>query len=214
MLPGDLVPALSAHGLLAEATLVMLDQTAQLVAAALQRGHAVSGSVNVSLRAMSDTLFCRELPRILQRHDLDPCWITIEITETDAMRELTEVVENTARVRMFGFRLSIDDFGSGYSSLSQLLAIPFSELKLDRSFIRDLDTDPRKQAVLRCCADLGRSLALDVVAEGVETAAELAAVEVCGCTHVQGFRIARPMPPGQPLQWLGALVDQVWAAPA
>ena len=214
LMPGLLVPALSAHGLLTEATLVMLDQTAQLVAAALQRGQAVSGSVNVSLRAMSDTGFCRELPRILERHGLDPCWITIEITETDAMRELTEVVENTARVRMFGFHLSIDDFGSGYSSLSQLLAIPFSELKLDRSFIQNLDTDPRKQAVVRCCAELGRSLGLDVVAEGVETAAEMGAVETCGCTHVQGYRIAKPMPPGQPLAWLGALPYQVWTAPS
>ncbi len=212
--PDDLVPALSAHGLLAEATLMLLDQTARLVAAALQRGQAVTGSVNVSLRSMSDTAFCRELPRILERHGLDPCWITIEITETDAMRELTEVVENTARVRMFGFRLSIDDFGSGYSSLSQLLAIPFSELKLDRSFIQDLDTDPRKQAVVRCCAELGRSLGLEVVAEGVETSAEQHAVETCGCTHVQGYRLAKPMPSGRALDWLGALPNQVWTVPS
>lgn len=210
--PDSLVPALAAYSLLEEATLLMLDRAAAFVAQAMSDGLAVSAAVNVSLASLSDPAFCRELPRVLGANGLDPSWITLEVTETDAMGEIGKVMENTTRIRMLGFNLSIDDFGTAYSSLAQLMAIPFSELKIDRDFVRDLDRNERRQTIVRACAGLGRQFGLHVVAEGVETDDELQTVLACGCTHAQGWRVARAMPPDRVLPWLKALPDQVWAA--
>ena len=212
--PDRLLPGLVEHGLLEEATLMILRQTVAYVAECLERGMAISASVNVSLTSMSHPAFCRALPEIVEQVGLDPSWITLEITESDAMEDLAHVIENTARIRMLGFNLAIDDFGVAYSSLSQLSYIPFSELKVDRAFVQDIHRDPRKQAIVRGCAALGRFLDLDVVAEGVETVHELEAVAAAGCTRVQGYLVSRPMPPAAMTDWLGALPDLVWRPPA
>ena len=208
--PDRLLPGLAEHGLLEQATLSMLQQTVAFVAECLGRGMAVSGSVNASLRSMSDWGFCKALPDVVASAGLDPSWITIEITETDAMKDLGQVIENTARIRMLGFNLAIDDFGMAYSSLLQLSSMPFSELKLDRAFVHELHLDPRTQAIVRGCATLGRLLDLRVVAEGVESLQELDALAAVGCTHVQGFLVAAALAPGRPLEWLAALPDLVW----
>jgi len=210
IMPDRLLPGLAQYGLLEEATLSMLQQTVALVSEGLRRGLAVSGSINASLQSMSDWGFCKTLHEVVNRAGLDPSWITIEITETDAMSDLAHVVENTARIRMLGFNLAIDDFGMAYSSLSQLSNMPFSELKLDRVFVHEIDRDPRMQAIVRGCATLGRLLDLRVVAEGVESMQELDAVVQVGCTHVQGYLVSSAMAPGKPLPWLAALSDQVW----
>ena len=120
-------------------------------------------------------------------------------------------LENTARIRMHGFNLSIDDFGTAYSSLMQLSRIPFSELKIERAFVSGIDRDTGKQAIVRSCAQLGRSLGLHVVAEGVETREEYEAVGRLGCTEVQGWLIGKPMPVAQAVEWLRALPDQRFA---
>ncbi len=208
--PDRLLPGLAEHGMLEDATLMMLQQAVSFVADCLGRGLAISTSVNASLSSMSDPVFCRALPEVVARAGLDPSWITIEVTETDALDDLAHVLENAARIRMLGFNLAIDDFGVAYSGLSQLGSIPFSELKLDRSFVQNLHLDPRKQAILRGCASLGQLLDLHVVAEGVETLLELEMVAKAGCTHVQGYLVSRPLPPGQSLAWLGRLSDSVW----
>ena len=212
--PDRLLPGLVEHGLLEEATLMIMRQTVAYVAECLERGMAISASVNVSLTSMSHPAFCRALPEVVAQVGLDPSWITLEITESDAMEDLAHVIENTARIRMLGFNLAIDDFGVAYSSLSQLSNIPFSELKVDRAFVQDIHLDPRKQAIVRGCAALGRFLDLDVVAEGVETVRELEAVVAAGCTRVQGYLVSRPMPPAAMTDWLSALPDLVWRPPA
>ena len=212
VMPDRLVNALSAHGLLDEATMHMARQTVAFVTDCLHDGMAVSASINVSMQSLSNLAFCQELERTVSSAMLDPSWITIEITETDAMSDLSQVIENTARIRMLGFNLSIDDFGTAYSSLYQLSRIPFSELKVERAFVTDLDRDPSRQAIVRACAQLGSSLGLHVVAEGVETAAELACVTELGCTEVQGYHVSRPMPVALALDWLRALPDMRVAA--
>jgi len=136
---------------------------------------------------------------------LDPSWITLEITETDAMSDLVQVTENAARIRMLGFNLAIDDFGTAYSSLTQLARIPFSELKIERAFVTGCRHDAGKRAIVAACAMLGRSLGLQVVAEGVETADDLDCVREAGCSHVQGYHFARPFPVRQAMAWLRSL---------
>lgn len=205
--PDRLIDGLSRHGLLEQATLQVFRQAAALVARCLGEGQAVSGSVNVSLQSLSSRSFCEQLTEAVDELQLDPSWITIEITETDAMSDLTTVIENTARIRMLGFNLAIDDFGTAYSSFFQLSRIPFSELKIERAFVADLQSDSSKRAIVQACAQLGSSLDMRVVAEGVETESELAQVTAAGCTEVQGYLVARPMPVDAAKAWLDALDD-------
>lgn len=203
--PDRLVAALASHGLLDEATMRMARQTVDFIARCLGEGMAVSGSINVSMQSLSNPALCQELATTVERAGLDPSWITIEITETDAMADLSSVMENAARIRMMGFNLAIDDFGTAYSSLFQLSRIPFSELKIERAFVDGVTLDSGKQAIVRACAQLGNSLGLSVVAEGVETAQELDFVRRAGCSQVQGYLVAKPMPVAQAFDWLAAL---------
>ena len=212
--PDRLLPGLAAHGLMEAATLEMLRQTAAFTAGCIGQGLAISASVNASLRSMSDLVFCRQLPQIVAQAGLDPCWITVEVTESDTTDDLAEVMENTTRIRMLGFNLAIDDFGVAYSSLAQLSVIPFSELKIDRAFVQGLHLDATRRGIVQGCATLGRLLKLEVVAEGVETADELAAVAAAGCTRVQGYLVARPMSAPDMRDWLARWPDLVWQAPA
>lgn len=214
VMPDRLVASLAAYGLLDEATMRMAKQTIDFVADCLGDGLAISASINVSMQSLANLAFCRELAKAVEQVGLDPSWITIEITETDAMSDLAQVIENTARIRMLGFNLAIDDFGTAYSSLFQLSRIPFSELKIERAFVTDVDRDAGKQAIVRACAQLGSSLGLHVVAEGVETPQELAFIRACGCTQVQGYLVSRPMPAADASAWLRALPELRYELPA
>ena len=206
--PDRLIEPLVQHGLLGPATLQLTQQTVDFVAACLRQGMGISASINVSLSLMSDPVFCPALLSLVEASGVDPSWITLEITETEAMSDLATVIEQTGRIRMFGFNLSIDDFGTAYSSFFHLSQIPFSELKIERAFVQDIHQDATKRAIVGACAHLGRSLGLHVVAEGVETADELRSIGDAGCSEAQGFLIARPMPAEQALGWLADLHDQ------
>lgn len=208
MMPDRLVAALARHQLLDQATLHMARRTVDFVATCLAEGMAVSASINVSMQSLSNFSFCQELAAAVQTAQLDPSWITIEITETDAMADPCAVMENTGRIRLLGFNIAIDDFGTAYSSLLQLSRIPFSELKIERAFVTDIADDVGKQGIVQACAILGASLGLHVVAEGVETMEELGHVKRAGCTEVQGYLVSRPMPTCQALDWLRSLPDQ------
>ncbi|MFM2066566.1 MAG: Protein-glutamate methylesterase/protein-glutamine glutaminase [Pseudomonadota bacterium] len=213
--PDRLIGPLVEHGLLGVATLQVARATIDFVVSCLMDGLAIGASINVSLSLMSDPGFCAELVAMVEAAGVDPSWVTIEITETEAMADLATVIEHTARVRMYGFNLSIDDFGTAYSSFFQLSQIPFSELKVERAFIKDLHLSTTTRAIVGTCAHLGRALGLGVVAEGVETAAQLQAVTEAGYTAAQGYLIARPMPAAVALDWLRGLDGQRYApAPA
>ncbi|NML16175.1 EAL domain-containing response regulator [Azohydromonas caseinilytica] len=203
--PEHLVPALRRHGLLDAATLAMVRQTSAFLVGCLEEGLPLSGSVNASLHSLSDPGFCSELTQIVQASGLDPSWLTLEISEHDTVADLPTLIENTARIRLLGFNLSIDDFGSAASSLQQLAQLPFSELKIDRSFVTRVDADPTKQLIVSACAQLARGLGLRIVAEGVETLAEMRTVEAAGCTEVQGYLQGEPMTMDAMRQWLRSL---------
>lgn len=200
--PDRLIEPLSQIGLLADATVQVFESTIDFLAQCLLEGYPVSASVNAPLGLISDPAFCRELIDRVERMGIDPSWITVEITETEAMSDIATVTERTARIRMMGFNLSIDDFGTAYSSFLQLSQLPFSELKIERSFVASLHSDPVKQAIVGACATLGTRLGLRVVAEGVESPLELRAVRSLGCTEAQGFLVARPIPSQKARAWL------------
>jgi EAL domain-containing protein (putative c-di-GMP-specific phosphodiesterase class I) len=208
-----IIEPLAAAGLLPAATLQLVRQTLAFLMQCFENNLGVGVSINVPLSLISDREFCELMHEQVVGEGIDTSWITIEITESEAMAEPAEVLENAARIRMYGFNLSIDDIGTAYSSLAQLTKIPFSELKIERSFVSGIDKNKANQAVVAACTQLGRSLGLHVVAEGVERPEELAAVRDAGCTEVQGFLISKPMEVAQALAWLRGLDHQIFPLP-
>lgn len=206
--PDRLIGPLLAHDLLGPATLRIAQQTVDFVGTCLRQGLGISASINVSLSLMSDPMFCTALLAVVETSGVDPSWITLEITETEAMSDLATVIEQTGRIRMLGFNLSIDDFGTAYSSFFQLSQIPFSELKIERAFVQDIHLDATKRAIVGACALLGHEMGMQVVAEGVETALELQGIQSAGCSAAQGFLIAHPMPGRHAALWLENLLAQ------
>jgi EAL domain-containing protein (putative c-di-GMP-specific phosphodiesterase class I) len=119
--------------------------------------------------------------------------MVLEITETAAMTDIGKALENLARLRMKGFGLSIDDYGTGYSSMQQLSRIPFTELKIDQSFVLSATEKESSRVMLASSLDLARNLKLKSVAEGVETRAHWDVLKNLGCDIAQGYFVARPM---------------------
>jgi diguanylate cyclase (GGDEF)-like protein/PAS domain S-box-containing protein len=130
----------------------------------------------------------------LDRHDIPPSVLEIEITESVLLQGAGQVAETVRNLKNLGVRLSIDDFGTGYSSLSYLKRFAVDKLKVDHTFVRDIVNDPDDAAIVRAIVQLGHSLKLRVIAEGVETEAQLAFLRECGCHEAQGFRFSLPRP--------------------
>jgi len=162
--------------------------------------------IKVSVNFAMQTLSRLELPDLLHKSisniGVNSNSILIEVTESGLMQNLTVNMEVLARLKLLGFRLSIDDFGTGYSSLNQLQRLPFSELKLDRSYVTAAHKDKKARAILESSVELAKKLNLAIVAEGVETQDDWDLVKALGCNTVQGFFIARPMPAGEATKWL------------
>jgi EAL domain-containing protein (putative c-di-GMP-specific phosphodiesterase class I) len=133
---------------------------------------------------------------------LSPNAIQLEITETGLMKDLQNVVRSLHRLNEIGVNIAIDDFGTGYSSLAYLTALPISELKIDRSFVRDLGVTPQSSAVVTAIIALARSLNLRVVGEGVENLRQMDVLRRLGCNVMQGFLFSRPVPPDELERWL------------
>ena len=133
----------------------------------------------------------------LAHHGIPAARLTLEITESTAMRDVEETLAIMTRLDEMGVRIAIDDFGTGYSSLLHLKRIPASELKIDRGFVRDLAEDSEDAAIVSAIVALGRTLNLQVVAEGVETEAQQSFLAGLGCDALQGYLLGRPVPAAQ-----------------
>ncbi|SCE87258.1 diguanylate cyclase (GGDEF) domain-containing protein [Micromonospora coriariae] len=194
--PLRFLEAVERSGLLPAFAEAILDQA--LIAAAGWRdaGFDVPVAVNVSPRSLLDARFPGSVLAHLRAHDLPPDRLVLELTETLTLSQLDVVDRVLSRLRDEGVRLALDDFGTGYSSLSLLSRIPVHELKIDRSFVTTMESSAEAAAVIRSTLDLGRSLDLDVVAEGVESEPQRRALWELGCTAGQGHLFARPMPAG------------------
>ncbi len=155
---------------------------------------SVRMAVNLSQRQFDDPQLVRSLRDLLQSHQLDPQWLELEITESMVMQDTERAIALLRDIKRLGVRLAIDDFGTGYSSLAQLKRFPVDTLKVDRSFIREITSSSDDKAIAEAIITMGRSLGLSVVAEGVETAEQLAALRARDCDEMQGYLFARPMP--------------------
>ena len=150
-------------------------------------------SVNISARQLSDAHFADTIEALLRRTRLEPTRLTLEITETGLITDATEAMQNLRRLDRLGVQLSIDDFGTGHAGFSYLNDLPIHEIKIDRSYIDKLDTSPEATAIVVSCIELAHALDVTVVAEGVETAAQLARLTELGCDIAQGFYYSRPL---------------------
>ena len=154
---------------------------------------AVPLAVNLSARQFMHRGLIDAIRRILVETGVEPGMLEFEITETALMQHGGQTLETLAQIAALGIRLSIDDFGTGYSSLAYLKRFPVHKIKIDRAFVRDLETSGEDQAIVAAIMALAGSLQLAVVAEGVETEAQLALLRHHGCAFAQGYLFARPL---------------------
>ncbi|WP_374680895.1 putative bifunctional diguanylate cyclase/phosphodiesterase [Accumulibacter sp.] len=202
LLPGKFIPVAEKTGLIVRLGEWCLLQGAMFAARLRDEGVATKVAINVSRAQLTSRSFAPALQAALICANVAPALIELEFTES-LFLDLSETVQaNLRSVRAAGVGMAIDDFGYGYSCLANLKDLPATKLKLDRSFIRVLPDDRRAYAVVKAMAMLGRELGMTVVAEGVETAAQQAAVEGAAVDAVQGFFHARPMPDEAVLAWL------------
>ena len=202
--PEDFVPVAEETGLIKQLT----DQVLEASAAQLQRlrglGHHLGLAVNLSTHDLLDELLPERVMRHLDRHDLDPTLLTLEITESSLLIDAPRARTTIDRLNQHGIRLSVDDFGTGYSSLSYLRHLPVSELKIDRSFVANVLFDEQDEVIVRSIIDLGHNLGMQVVAEGVETDEVLNRLKGFDCDVAQGFGICRPVPLDSFVAWLAS----------
>lgn len=168
-----------------------------------EQGVELDVAVNVSIRNLVDAEFPDQLSSWLTIHDVAPQRLTIEVTESLVMADLGEYVKALTRIRRLGVRVSLDDFGAGYSSLTQLHRLPVTQTKIDRGLIERLGS-PDGDSVVRAAVDIAHALGLDAVAEGVASTEMLRRLETLGCDLAQGFAIATPMRPEDVLPWVRA----------
>jgi EAL domain-containing protein (putative c-di-GMP-specific phosphodiesterase class I) len=165
-------------------------------------GFELAVSINLSAHSLSDVGLADEMRELAGDVGIEPRLITFEITESATAKHLARKLENLSRLRINGFGLSIDDFGTGYSSMQRLSRIPFTELKIDQSFVKSVVADAACRAVVESSIDLARKLGITAVAEGVESHEHWEALQALGCPVAQGYYIARPLEADGFLAWL------------
>ncbi len=199
--PDRFIPLAEQNGLMSELTHWVIEQTVKQEQLWQQAGLTTSLSVNISALDIIGLKLPEQLAELLENNKLSPTHLTLEITESALMGELVTSLDILTRLRLKGIRLSIDDFGTGYSSLSLLHRVPFTELKIDRSFISNMSEDNEARAIVKTCILLGHELNMRVVAEGVETEEHFKLLKQMGCDLAQGNFIARPMPGSELIAW-------------
>ena len=200
--PAAFLPqAESEEGLMTELTMRILERVAGHWHAWNRRGLRLDISVNLSAKSLGVQGFADHLMETIGKLELAPKSLVFEITESASAANVGHLLANLARLRMRGFKLSIDDFGTGFATFEQLERIPFTELKIDQSITLKLPAEARPMAMARRMIQLAQDLNLTVVAEGIETMAAWRAVRDLGCEIGQGYFIARPMPGEQIPEW-------------
>jgi diguanylate cyclase (GGDEF)-like protein/PAS domain S-box-containing protein len=208
--PASFIPIAEETGLIVGIGEWVLHEACRLLAQLNESGHSLRIAVNVSPRQFHQANFVTRVQEILAKTGADPLYLTLEITESLLIDRTAEVVSRMMALSELGIRFSIDDFGTGYSSLAYLKRLPLNELKIDKSFVQDVPNDPNDVALVETIMSMARHLHFEVVAEGVETRAQLEFLTGQGCGHFQGYFFHRPQPSRD---WLAHLNDPTpWAS--
>lgn len=195
--PARFIPELERSGLIDALTERILAQSCQWRKRWRETGLEFSVSVNISMHNLNDIAAADRYQAIVESADVAPHEVTLELTESAVMHEAAKMLNVLARLRLKGFGLSVDDFGTGWSSLSQLAQLPVTEIKIDQSFINGASLDARNRVVVEASIELGRKLGLTTVAEGVRNVEEWQMLAEMGCTRAQGELIGMAVPGGQ-----------------
>jgi EAL domain-containing protein (putative c-di-GMP-specific phosphodiesterase class I)/CheY-like chemotaxis protein len=201
--PDDFIPRLEELGLIDELSWLVFNRgMAEICKFADKSGVTPKLSLNVSALSLNNLKFPDTLAALIAAHGLSPERIVLEITESGLIQNLTHSLDVLARLRMKQMQLSIDDFGTGYSMMQQLRNIPATELKIDRSFVGKMHCTESDRVMVQKTIEIGHELGMKVVAEGVETEAQLDFLRANGCDIAQGYFFSRPLPVNDLLNWL------------
>jgi EAL domain-containing protein (putative c-di-GMP-specific phosphodiesterase class I) len=200
--PQSFIETLEGSGLIDELSWLMIELSARWCRQWRESDLDISVSVNISLSSLNKASFADRIASLVEHQGLDPRHMILEVTESTAMTHVGQALENLARLRIKGFGLSIDDYGTGYSSIQQLTRVSFTELKVDQSFVTDADTNETCRVVLETSLDMAKKLRLCSVAEGVESERDWALLQGSACNLAQGYLIGRPMEGKYLLDWV------------
>ena len=212
--PDDFINIAEQTGQIRELTAWVLDHALADCAAWAAQGRSLAVSVNLSVRNLMEPDLVCSVGALLERHGVPAGKLTLEITESHLMSDPARTAEVLRGLSSLGVRLSIDDFGTGYSSLAYLKQLPVSEVKVDKSFVRNLAVDTDDSAIVEAIITLAHTLRLDVVAEGVEDEPTRERLRDLRCDQLQGYHLARPMREPELIAWLDTTrLHQVRAVP-
>lgn len=200
--PYAFVGPLEEHDLIDKLTWLMLSKAVDFCCEwRTKSGLDVSVSINVSAKSLADVNFADRVTELVKCKSVDCRNIILEVTESAAATDIGHSLENLSRLRMKGFGLSIDDYGTGYSSLQQLARIAFTEIKLDQSFIKSAATQQAARTILESSIDMAKKLGIVTVAEGIETEKDWDLLRELGCDLAQGYLIAKPIESSEFRTW-------------
>jgi EAL domain-containing protein (putative c-di-GMP-specific phosphodiesterase class I) len=190
--PAEFIPYAEGSKVIDDLTVWVADHAFRRAAAWIEEGFSGTTAINVSARNLKIMTFPDTLADLCWRHGLPPKNVIVEITET-ATQQIIQLLDTLTRLRLKGFKLALDDFGIGFSSLAQLQQLPFSEIKVDRTFVVKMVKAEDCRIITRAIINLAHDLGLQAVAEGVETAEALRMLVDYGCDTAQGYCISRPL---------------------
>lgn len=199
--PARFIPMMENTGLINKMTLHLIDHAVQQINHWQQQGRALSIGINLSPCMLHDTDLPDLLLNKMTSRSISPKLLNLEITESSLIENTARALETLARLKMMGFSLSIDDFGTGYSSMQQLNRVPFSELKIDRSFVHNASNDATQRAIIESNISLAQSLKMMTVAEGIETLEDWNLLKQLKCNIAQGYFVGKPMPADELEAW-------------
>ncbi|HMK86635.1 MAG TPA: EAL domain-containing protein [Steroidobacteraceae bacterium] len=205
--PGEFVPHAERTGAIRSLTAWVVGRALKDLTRWQEAGFAIDVSINVSPVDFADSGFADHIATLLESTRANASRVVLEVTESGAMKDLAVTLRMMEQLRVLGVRFSIDDFGTGHSSLAHLKRLPVDEVKIDRSFIKELETQRDDDVIVRSTINLGHAMNLKVVAEGVEQASSWALLGRLGCDMIQGYFVSKPLPAAEFTAWMAARIE-------
>ena len=206
--PDDFIPTAEKSGMIGILTRHVIAEAIRQCRECELQGRSLQVSVNLSARDLLDEYLPYYIRQILKEHAFRPEKLTLEVTENSIMEDLQRSIAILDALRDLGVRISMDDFGTGHSSLAQLRNIPLHELKIDKSFIQRIRDDKLNDSIVRTTIELAHGMGLDVVAEGVEDEETLRRIASYGCQQAQGYHLSKPMRASDFIAWFDSFKPQ------
>jgi EAL domain-containing protein (putative c-di-GMP-specific phosphodiesterase class I) len=206
--PDDFIPLAEQTGLIKPLTQWVIRSALRQCRAWLDEGLDIAVGVNLSMRNLHDPDLVEQISHLLAATGVPATALKLEVTESALMTDPLRALGSLARLRAIGVEIAIDDFGTGHASLSYLKQMPVEEIKLDRSFVRDMTSDKNDYTIVRSTIELAHDLGLRVIAEGVEDQATWDMLVKLGCDLAQGYHMSRPLPEAALRQWFAASAER------